>query len=72
MGRQKVDDLYTLWDKEKNALYEAASRVLSVEPVTSDIKDAFVAQLETFCERTHEMNKNYSTRVMQALTARMQ
>jgi hypothetical protein len=72
MGKQKIDDLYTLWDKEKNALYDAASRVLSVEPVTSDIKDAFVARLETFCERTHDMNKNYSTRVMQALTARMQ
>jgi hypothetical protein len=70
-GAKGIDDLYALWDTEKKALYDAASAILA-NPPTANQKAAFVAQLETFCEHTRDLNKRYTTRVLEVLQHRIQ
>jgi len=70
-GARGVDEIYELWDKEKKALYEAASNILLASPPSVVSKKRFVAQLEAFCEHTRDLNKRYTTRVMKVLQRRM-
>jgi hypothetical protein len=69
-GAEDVDPKYQLWDKEKKGLYEAASNVLA-GPSSASPKATFVAQLETFCKHTRDLNKRYITRVMEVLQHRI-
>ena len=59
-GAEDVDPKYQLWDKEKKGLYEAASNVLA-GPSSASLKATFVAQLETFCKHTRDLNKRYAS-----------
>jgi hypothetical protein len=70
LGNAQIDDIYELWDKEKDALYKAASDVIA-GPVTLALKESFVGQLESFCEHTREMNKRYTARALTILQERI-
>ncbi|NEJ03092.1 toll/interleukin-1 receptor domain-containing protein [Rhizobium ruizarguesonis] len=62
-----VPELYRLWDTQKAALYEAAKQVLSEQPVSEERKAHFIRQLRIFSDHTRDMNKRYTTCVMEAL-----
>jgi len=70
LGVDGVDETYEMWDREKNALYDAASNILAAPP-SSSLKTAFVAQLETFCEHTRDLNRRYTTQAMEVLRTRI-
>ena len=70
LGVDGIEEIYASWDKEKKGLYDAAGRILT-GAIDPGVKAAFVAQLNTFCEHTRDLNKRYTARVMDALQARI-
>jgi hypothetical protein len=70
IGRAGIDGLFELWEREKAALYAASSRVFT-KPLTYELQKEFIAQLKSFCGHTREMNRKYSTRVMEELSKRI-
>lgn len=70
LGRKvsdNLDDLYATWDRERDALYTAAKRVLKLTEVTNADKQDFTRILESFCDHTREMNRTYTNSVLSLL-----
>jgi hypothetical protein len=66
---KNIDTMAELWEREKNALYESALKLVG----TTDnikvpaMKTEFVAVLTKFCKATSHMNMQFTSRVLDAL-----
>jgi hypothetical protein len=69
---EHIDDMYARWDKEKKALYGAATTLLKTETVTTADKAAFVGAMEHFADYTRDINRDYLTSVLGLLRSKIE
>jgi hypothetical protein len=70
LGLSAADSLaerYQYWDNERDAIYEAATRIIASKHVSELDKRNFIQSISDFCEHTKQMNESYTSTVMGVL-----
>jgi len=55
------------WERDRAALYKAATDVISLKEVKYEDKKKFVSEVQTFCDHNHDTSANYINAVLRAL-----
>ena len=69
-GHEKLDRLAAIWEEAEQNLNKMTHQIMAAEDAKiAAMKPAFMAALQHFCEKTEEMNREFTAKALQALEA---
>jgi TIR domain len=68
----EIDDKFRQWDKEKESLYQATRKLLTLKSVDYSDSSEYVGKVQAFCQHTRQMNESYTAAVLEELDKRLE